>query len=152
MLIVQLFDLQILNLKLIPHWTQKTMETIATKFKSITSRAEDVCNTMYFLCSGPFQWNNLDYFCQDTHHKHPKTTAKLHTPTSVPWWIMTTKNQHIHLTHYNNIHKSIFSYSGVAILINLPQIYLHYSPETINYLWTIPDNSCIIVYHFNVTR
>jgi len=36
MLIVQLFDLLMLNLKVIPHTTPKTMVTIATNFNSLS--------------------------------------------------------------------------------------------------------------------
>jgi len=55
------------------------MENIATNFMSLTSRAGDICDTMHFPYSGPFLWNNFDYFCQGTCHNHPKTTAKTST-------------------------------------------------------------------------
>jgi hypothetical protein len=83
MLIVQFFDLLMLNLKYIPHTTQKTMLTMATNFNSLTPRAGDVCDPMLFPCSGPFQCNNFYFIllllCQGTCHNHPETTTKTST-------------------------------------------------------------------------
>jgi hypothetical protein len=84
MLIVQFFDLLMLNIKYIPHTTQKTMATMARNFSSLTPRVGDVCDSMLFPCSGPFQWHNfyiiyLFIFCQGTCHNHPETTTKTST-------------------------------------------------------------------------
>jgi hypothetical protein len=64
MLTVQLFDLLMLNLKVILHTTQKTMITMATNFNSLPPRVGDVCDHMPFPLSGPFLWNNFDYICR----------------------------------------------------------------------------------------
>jgi hypothetical protein len=64
MLIVQLFDLLMLTLKVIPHTTQNTMVTMATNFNSLTPRVGDVCFHMPFPLSGPFLWNTFDYICK----------------------------------------------------------------------------------------
>jgi len=59
MLIVQFFDLLMLNIKYIPNTTRKTMATMARNFSSLTPRIGDVCDSMLFPCSGPFQWHNF---------------------------------------------------------------------------------------------
>ena len=62
MLIVQLFDLLMLNLKYILHTTQKGMVTMARNFNSLTPWVGDVCDPTLFPCSGPFQWNIYFFF------------------------------------------------------------------------------------------
>jgi hypothetical protein len=55
------------------------MVTMATNFNPFTPRVGDVCDPMPFPCSGPFHWNNVDYFCKGTFHNHPETTTKTST-------------------------------------------------------------------------
>jgi hypothetical protein len=118
MLIVQPFDLLMINLVYIPHTTQKTMVTMATNLNSLTPTTGDVCVPMPFPCSGLFLWNNFDYICQGTCHNHPKTTAK--TSTSYLYTLMKydyeNKLNHLNIATYNCHH--IYRALSVAILIN----------------------------------